>query len=327
MTHKRKNRSRSRTRNNKSVRKGTTKHAVAAAIKDISLDHARSDFAELSAVPCPDINQAAKVGNAVMDHYFFKHRLAAKTKRAISYYDWIKTNWKRNESEHHFYKFNLAQGKTPEKARYAVFRLYYGAIHGFKPLIAKWMYCTYKPTRAVLDFSSGWGGRCLGAMALGIPYIGIDTNVDLRPVYERMVRELSGPNANANANVAMRFQDAATVDFSKFRYDMVFTSPPYFKTVRPIEGYAHMPHYADRADFNARFLFPVIRSTYAHMARGGAYALNIPDDMFDEIKAAGILPARLHAKHRLFLQPRFAKGNPKHADVQYKEHIYVWKKP
>jgi hypothetical protein len=29
----------------------------------------------------------------------------------------------------------------------------------------------------------------------------------------------------------------------------------------------------------------------------------------------------------LFLQPRFAKGNPKHPDVQYKEHIYVWKKP
>jgi hypothetical protein len=34
----------------------------------------------------------------------------------------------------------------------------------------------------------------------------------------------------------------------------------------------------------------------------------------------------LHAKHRLFLQPRFAKGNPKHPDTQYEEHIYVWKK-
>jgi hypothetical protein len=88
-----------------------------------------------------------------------------------------------------------------------------------------------------------------------------------------------------------------------------------------------MPHYADRADFNARFLFPVIRATYSNLARGGTYALNIPDDMYDEIKAAGILPSRLLAKHRLFLQPRFAKGNPNHPDVQYKEHIYVWKKP
>jgi hypothetical protein len=108
---------------------------------------------------------------------------------------------------------------------------------------------------------------------------------------------------------------------------MVFTSPPYFKTVQPVEGYAHMPHYADRADFNARFLFPVIRKTYAHLSRGGTYALNIPDDMHAEIRAAGILPSRLLAKHRLFLQPRFAKGNPNHPDVQYKEHIYVWKKP
>ena len=322
----------------KSTKKRTKKNShsssnkdVAAAIKDIPLSKARADFAALKAVPCADINQAAKVGNAVMDHYFFRHRLAAKTKRHISYYEWIKTDWKRNESEHSFYKFNLAQGKTPEKARYAVFRLYYGAIHGFKPLVAKWLYCTHQPRTAVLDFSAGWGGRCLGAMALGIPYIGIDTNVDLRPAYERMVKELdasdSNPKTNSNPKVTMRFQDAAATDFSRFKYDMVFTSPPYFKTVRPIEGYAHMPDYADRADFNARFLFPVIRATYAHLSRGGTYALNIPDDMHDEIRAAGILPPRLLAKHRLFLQPRFAKGNPNHPDVQYKEHIYVWKKP
>ena len=308
----------------KNTRKSKSTKAVAAAIKDIPLSKARADFAALKAIHCADINQAAKVGNAAMDHYFFRHRLAAKTKRDISYYDWIKTDWKRNEAELRLYKFNLAQGKTPEKARYGVFRLYYGAIHGFKPLVAKWMYCTYQPRIAVLDFSAGWGGRCLGAMALGIPYIGIDTNVDLRPAYERMVKEL---DSESKSKVTMRFQDAAATDFSRFNYDMVFTSPPYFKTVKPIEGYAHMPHYADRADFNARFLFPVIRATYSHLSRGGTYALNIPADMYDEIRAAGILPSRLHEKHRLFLQPRFAKGNPKHPDVQYEEHIYVWKKP
>ena len=315
-------------RHRKSLRKHYTRKSksnsnksVAAAIKDISLAQARADFAALKAIPCADINQAAKVGNAAMDHYFFRHRLAAKTKRAVSYYDWIKTDWKRNEAELRLYRFNLAQGKTPEKARYGVFRLYYGAIHGFKPLIAKWLYCTYKPRTAVLDFSAGWGGRCLGAMALGIPYIGIDTNKDLRPAYERMVKELD----DSDTVVTMRFQDAAATDFSQFKYDMVFTSPPYFKSVKPVEGYAHMPRYADRADFNARFLFPVIRATYAHLARGGTYALNIPADMYDELKAAGILPP-LIAKHRLFLQPRFAKGNPKHPDTQYEEHIYVWKK-
>ena len=307
---------------NKGNKGNNSRSTVAAAIKDIPLSKARADFAALKAVPCADINQAAKIGNAAMDHYFFRHRLAAKSKRAVSYYDWIKTDWKRNEAELRLYRFNLAQGKTTEKARYGVFRLYYGAIHGFKPLIAKWLYCTYKPIRSILDFSAGWGGRCLGAMALGIPYIGIDTNKDLRPAYERMAKEL---DPSLRDKVSMHFQDAAATDFSRFKYDMVLTSPPYFKTVKPIEGYAHMPHYADRADFNARFLFPVIRATYAHLARGGTYALNIPDDMYDEIRAAGILPPLL-AKHRLFLQPRFAKGNPNHPDVQYKEHIYVWKK-
>jgi hypothetical protein len=103
--------------------KSNSNKSIAAAIKDIPLPKARADFAALKAIPCDDVNQAAKVGNAAMDHYFFRHRLAAKTKRDISYYDWIKTDWQRNEAELRLYRFNLAQGKTPEKARYGVFRL------------------------------------------------------------------------------------------------------------------------------------------------------------------------------------------------------------
>lgn len=308
---------------------GTTKkyhkRVIARAIKDISLREARDDYAVLKMQPCTTINQASKIGNAAMDHYFFAHRLAVKSKRDISYYDWVKTNWKKNVAEHRLYKYNLAEGKSPEKARYGVFRLYYGAIHGFKPLIAKWLYCKYAPRHAILDFSAGWGGRCLGAMALNIPYIGIDTNANLQPAYERMVREL-----DSSANVVMRFEDSAGVDYRALavqrKYDMVFTSPPYFKRSKPTEEYVHMPKYENRDDFNERFLFPVIRKTFEHLASGGFYALNVPIDMYNEIKAARILPAKLHAKHPLVFEKRFKHGNPKHPDVQYKEYIYVWKK-
>ena len=57
-----------RTKRNTNTTRATNKHAVATAIKDIPLSKARADFAELKAVPCSDINQAAKVGNAEAPH-------------------------------------------------------------------------------------------------------------------------------------------------------------------------------------------------------------------------------------------------------------------
>lgn len=310
---------------------------VSSDIKTISFEKACSDFKLLQSVDVHSVGavgaravlHSARLGNTVMDYYFLKARLHTKTKRGMSYYEWIKTPWQQNESEYRMYKFNLAQGKNPEQARYGVFRLYYGATQGFKPLIAKWLYSTYAPKVAILDFSAGWGGRCLAAMALRIPYIGIDTNVSLRPVYEKMVRELSLANNNNNKfQVTMMFKDAAKVNYANYDYDMVFTSPPYFKKLRFIEVYPHMPHYVSKDDFNARFLFPVIRETFKHLKQGGTFAINISEDAFQDVRRhePRLLPTTLHAKHRLFVQPRFAKGNPVNPDKQYKEYIYVWKK-
>ncbi len=320
---------------NKTMRHNNNKHNVqqiSSAIKNISFEKARSDFKALQELDFSktslQVQQTKKIGNSVMDYYFFKYRLHTKTKRGISYYEWIKTRWQQNESEYRMYKFNLAQGKNHEQARYGVFRLYYGSTQGFKPTIAKWLYSTYAPKVAALDFSAGWGGRCLAAMSLGIPYIGIDTNTSLRPVYNKMIRELrdiSTPNST-NINITMIFKDAATVDYSKYSYDMVFTSPPYFKKFVPAEEYPHMPKYTSRDDFNNRFLFPTIQNTFMHLKRGGTFAINIPQDAYRDIQQAKILPSRLKAKHRLFIQPRFAKGNPVHPENQYKEYIYVWKK-
>ena len=304
----------------------TNKADIISAIKNISKEDAIADFEKLCSTNCKTINPASKVGNDIMDHYFFHHRIETKSKRGINYFDWIKTNWKTNEPEYRLYKVNLANGKTPEKARYGVFRLYYGAVNGFKPLIARWLYCKYKPNtkHAILDFSAGWGGRCIGALSLGLKYIGIDTNTDLRGDYDRLTRDLQ-THTSHTPELELVFKDSATIDYSAYDYDMVFTSPPYFKKTRPTEEYAHMPHYASREDFNTRFLFPAIERAWTHLKKGGVFALNVPMDVYEEIKSAKLLPP-LFAKHPLYIQPRFAKGNPTGKTEQYKEYIYVWKK-
>ena len=205
------------------------------------------------------------------------------------------------------------------KARYQVFQLYYGTINQFRPMIAKWIYTLFQPKVAILDFSAGWGGRLLAAVSMGIPYIGIDANKKLEPAYKSLIKTVEPA-----ADVTLMFQPSETVDFSKFKYDLIFTSPPYFM----IEEYEKMPAYEGKQNFLNTFFVPVIESVWKHLLKGGHMALNMPEEMYDAIK--GFLPKR---KHRLVLP--LQNRHPTNAklktvigekDKERHEYIYVWHK-
>jgi hypothetical protein len=121
--------------------------------------------------------------------------------------------------------------------------------------------------------------------------------------------------------VSIHFQDSSKVDYSKYDYDMVFTSPPYFVKTAPTERYENMPTYKDKEEFNERFFFPVVRNTWKHLKSGGTYALNIPIEMYDDIKpvlGTAEKKIQLHLPSRGKKEDRLGGG--------YKEYIYVWRK-
>jgi tRNA1(Val) A37 N6-methylase TrmN6 len=118
-------------------------------------------------------------------------------------------------------------------------------------------------------------------------------------------------------NITLLFQDSATIDYSQFEYDMVLTSPPYFNRKGIVEVYEHMPEYATRADFNQRFLFPVVRATFDHLKSGGHYCLNVPQSQYEEVK--GLL-GEATEKVEYPLQKRTP-------NCKYQEYIYIWTKP
>jgi len=291
---------------------GAGMKSVADRIKTITPDEALADYEALRAQKKGKINTRSNVGNKAMDIYFFKHRLATKAKGGQSFYEWIKGTPLSTPSAKRLYEYNKAHGKSPTVALYDVFRLYKGSINAFKPLIARDLYLKYSP-ETVLDFSAGWGGRCLGAMSADINYIGFDTNKNLRSAYASMIKAY--PH---DCDVQIHFQDSSKVDYSKYTYDMVFTSPPYFQKTKPTEKYEGMPHYATREEFNEKFFFPVVENTYKHLQRGGHYALNIPQDMYADVKK--VLGA-CSKKYPLQIQKRFAGK-----EGGYKEFIYVWNK-
>jgi hypothetical protein len=252
------------------------------------------------------------------------HRIKTKTKRHISFYEAMhdQTITKKLKELVVKYKKKALVEYTDIlllKAMYQVFQLYYGTINQFRPMIAKWVYTLVKPQIGILDFSAGWGGRLLAAMSMKIPYIGIDANKKLEASYRNMIKTYE-----PDANVTLIFKPSETVDLSRFKYDLIFTSPPYFM----IEEYEKMPAYKSKQGFLDIFFIPVVLNAWKYLANGGNMALNMPEEMYDAIK--DLLP-KVKRQLVLPLSNRHPVNTVKGAklgteDKERHELIYVWHK-
>ncbi len=299
---------------------------IAQRVRPITLERAKESYQELKDFPCAAKPTLTREGTKALDYFFFGHRLKARTKRHISFVTALsnkKTKQYLRAKTRKIKKYDQrSTPRTPDEQlqdMYGVFQLYYGTINQFRPTVAKWLYCQLKPTVGILDFSSGWGGRCLAAMAMGIPYIGFDANKKLEPAYKKMIRTLE-----PTADVKLTFKPSETVDFSKYKYDLVFTSPPYFT----IEEYEGMPLYEKKQGFLDVFFVPVLKHAWTHLKPGGHLALNMPDEMYDAVKTC--FP-KLSRKVKMPLMDRHATearvgSDLKKGQTDQFEYIYIWKK-
>lgn len=263
---------------------------IAKQIRSITKEDAILSFEKLKELNCsvnPGLNNA---GIKALDYIFLKHRIKAKTKSGISFYDAIR-NKKISQNLLKYvkrWKHKTILKKNMVNLKYDVFQLIYGSVNQFRPTIAKWLYCLLGAKKGILDISAGWGGRCLAAISLGVPYIGIDANTNLKKSYEQMIKmyadagaDAGGANHTSNGSkVKMIFSPAEKVDFSKFEYDLIFTSPPYFT----LEKYENMPAYGSKKEFLDVFFIPVILSAWRYLKVGGKMALNMPEEMFEAIR-------------------------------------------
>jgi hypothetical protein len=89
----------------------------------------------------------------------------------------------------------------------------------FKPMVAK--YLLSRARKRVIDYSAGWGARCLAAMSLGLEYYGIDPNT--APELNRMMARFGGRGFVV---------DGCSADRESYRSmpetDCAMSCPPYF---------------------------------------------------------------------------------------------------
>tara|TARA_R110000803_G_scaffold192571_1_gene255428 strand:+ start:1739 stop:2656 length:918 start_codon:yes stop_codon:yes gene_type:complete len=283
--------------------------------RTITAEIAMDDYEKLQNYPVVE-QPFSNVGNRALDYFIFLKRKSTPLSK------WSHTNaWKdkderkkiisgcvkienaRKNIDKVLTEDDLTDGKLID-----CMNMRYGSLSQFKPVVAKYLYTKFKATK-VLDFTAGWGGRLLGAMSINIDYIGVDTNITLKPEYDKIISTYP-----SKSKVKMIWEKAETVDYSKLDYDFVFTSPPYIN----LEKYENMPSYDDNSFFD-EFLYPTIENTFRNLPKNKWYCLNIPIDMYDKLRKDKVM---VKETLRLPLNKYYRNGSGN----RYVEYIYCWKK-
>jgi len=261
-------------------------------------------------------------GNKFLYHHQFKNLLKCKredTNKTI--YDIYNDPAQWEKMLENTRKRNRG-GRTAAGNIFECFRINLGSVVMFKATTAKYVYKKYNAT-SVLDPTAGWGGRMLGAWALGINYTGIDTNTEMKPAYDEIMRFM-GNDANEfgnglfvennSSNLKMLWQSCLDVDFSKIDYDFVLTSPPYVN----LEIYEHMELWNSDTAFYKEFFIPLWQKCIDNIKIGGHVCFNISPKMYDAAVENGLPICDMEED---LLQQLGQQKKKKKQDK-----IYIWKK-
>jgi hypothetical protein len=293
------------------------KQAIVDGLNPITEENIVSSWEKLRALKCKGAIAAAagiRLGNDIVDKFTMIERLHTKGHTGIDFYTfWYnRAHFKKVGYVQNMLKYYAKEGRdiTDIRVWKYIFNLYFSSITIFRPVMTMEVYCRFPCRIAVLDPTMGWGGRLVGACALDLPkYIGVDANPNLDPLYKKMCAFLQ---PRSKTNIQLFFQDALTVDYSSLKYDVVFTSPPYYN----IEIYRKSSNSKEKQtkeEWNETFYKPLFEKTWAAMQSPGYYILNVPQEVY-ESSCVPIL-GKSQKKIELKKQKR-ANG--------YSEYIYVW---
>jgi len=203
------------------------------------------------------------------------------------------------------------------------------AVSNFRPTIAKWVYQKFSPVGGnVLDPCMGYGGRLLGAFCSHIAsYTSTDPNEETvfgnYALYQNLLTVSSGNNVPSMALHCSPFEDFEIRD----KYDLVFTSPPYFNIEKystdNTQSYLRYPNYDEWVE---KFLKVLIEKSFDVLKQNGNLVLNVGKPIDEDVvrigtKIFGQNPETYHMRLSKFL----GKGDK--SMISHKtEPIFVWNK-
>ena len=238
------------------------------------------------------------------------------------------------------YKYRDETDKSvlPQNIRRALDLVSGGTIANFKPMNARAVYDYICPAFMgnVLDFSSGYGGRMLGALTsnLRYHYTGIEPNTK---TYNGLVAlgELM-TSLGLGSGFEMHHLPSEQFTPQPGYYDAAFSSPPYFN----LETYTDestqcMNSCANLDEWFANYVTPTIEMLHTALAKDAIYAVNIADykdgkeefNIVVQWKQTSEQVGFTYQKQiDMVLNVRPGVGNDKASNSYKSEGIYLFKK-
>jgi len=286
---------------------------IVQSLKNISFESTTKDWCEIqnkSPQEIENLNGRSRLGCNLIDYYFFEQRIETIGNKGINFFNFVDDieNYKKKKyiqtlltycEKHNRYKDSII------KKYYYCYGLCFGRINAFKITNALQIYNKYPTTNTIMDPFCGFGGRLVAAMMKNINYIGIDLNKDLEEGYQRLLHDF---REKSTSKIQLLFKDSNIIDYSNYKYDMVFTSPPY----ENIEIYKHMEKKSIE-EWN-KFYKEIFQKLWDSLEPCGAYIININENIYIKILEPLFGPALEN-----ILLKKSSKNN-------YKEYIYIWKK-
>lgn len=239
-------------------------------------------------------------GYNTSNYFFQKERMKIKSQNKISAIEFWKTkkkyiieyqkNNKGKDLLGTIVFLNLAPAQFPPYAAAMVYK-YFGATKVFDPY-------------------SGWGDRCVAALAMNIDYVGCDSNTALSPCYAKMIHEY---DKYSDSHIDLYFDKTERVmPYPPEGTDLLFTSPPFFNENNSlVEEYYNTENDYDL--FMRNSLIPIVKNA---LSKSVTVCLYIPENMYKYLyKYVG------KASKKIFMFKRSDSHNGKSSKSNT---IYCW---
>jgi hypothetical protein len=207
------------------------------------------------------------------------------------------------------------------------------SVSNYRPAVAKAVISRYsRPKSIVVDFSAGYGGRLLGALALERHYIGIEVNKNQIRGYRRMRRAIRAAGFKLPESQFLRGRAETTLRKIPSRTaDLVYSSPPFFNWERySTSREQSYKRYGSYDRWRSAFLMPVMAESLRILSKRGYLVLNVTGGKrlptsLDVQSVARLLGFTLVNRHRMIF-PKVPYLHPRNGSPTKKEMLLVFQK-
>lgn len=207
------------------------------------------------------------------------------------------------------------------------------SVSNYRPAVAKAIISKYSRAKSVVvDFSAGYGGRLLGALALDREYVGIEVNKSQVLGYRRMRRAIIAAGFELpNSHFVQGRAEKTLTTIPARTADLVYSSPPFFNWERySTSREQSYKRYENYEQWRSEFLTPIITESARILSTRGYLILNVtggnrlptPHDVQSVAQRLGFT---LVQSHRMIF-PKVPYLHPRDGNPTKEERLLVFQK-